>query len=246
MAERKTALITGASRGIGKEIARKLAKEGFNIGLNYRSDENAAKIVKEELEKFGVEVLLIQGDVSKMEDCERIFEETVSQFGKVQVLVNNAGITRDKLILRMSEEDFDDVIDANLKSAFMMMKVSAKHMSKNRYGKIVNISSIVGITGNAGQINDAASKAGMIGMTKSLAKELGSRGVCVNAVAPGFIKSDMTDKLSEDIIKKYEEAIALKRLGSPEDVANLVFFLAGDESNYITGQVISVDGGMNF
>ncbi|MFB0972485.1 MAG: 3-oxoacyl-[acyl-carrier-protein] reductase [Tissierellia bacterium] len=246
MIERKTALVTGAGRGIGKEIAKKLAQEGFNIALNYRSDESAAKIVKEELENLGVDVLLVQGDVSKMEDCERIFEEAVSQFGKIEVLVNNAGITRDKLILRMTEEDFDDVIDANLKSAFMMMKVLAKHMSKNRYGKIVNISSIVGITGNAGQINYAASKAGMIGMTKSLAKELGSRGVCVNAVAPGFIKSDMTDKLPEDIIKKYEEAIALKRLGSPEDVANLVAFLASDEANYITGQVISVDGGMNF
>lgn len=246
MIERKTALVTGAGRGIGKEIAKKLAQEGFNIALNYRSDESAAKIVKEELENLGVDVLLVQGDVSKMEDCERIFEEAVSQFGKIEVLVNNAGITRDKLILRMTEEDFDDVIDANLKSAFMMMKVLAKHMSKNRYGKIVNISSIVGITGNAGQINYAASKAGMIGMTKSLAKELGSREVCVNAVAPGFIKSDMTDKLPEDIIKKYEEAIALKRLGSPEDVANLVAFLASDEANYITGQVISVDGGMNF
>lgn len=246
MIDRKTALVTGAGRGIGKEIAKKLAQEGFNIALNYRSDESAAKIVKEELENLGVDVLLVQGDVSKMEDCERIFEEAVSQFGKIEVLVNNAGITRDKLILRMTEEDFDDVIDANLKSAFMMMKVLAKHMSKNRYGKIVNISSIVGITGNAGQINYAASKAGMIGMTKSLAKELGSRGVCVNAVAPGFIKSDMTDKLPEDIIKKYEEAIALKRLGSPEDVANLVAFLASDEANYITGQVISVDGGMNF
>lgn len=246
MAERKTALITGASRGIGKEIARKLASKGFNIALNYRSDENVAKIVKEELEKKGVKVLLIQGDVSKMEDCERIAEESIANFGTVEVLVNNAGITRDKLILRMTEEDFDDVIDANLKSTFMMMKVFARHMSKNRYGKIVNISSIVGITGNPGQINYAASKAGIIGMTKSLAKELGSRGVCVNAVAPGFIKSDMTDKLPEDIIKQYEEAIALKRLGRPEDVANLVSFLASDDSNYITGQVISVDGGLNF
>lgn len=246
MAERKTALITGASKGIGKEIASKLADEGYNIVLNYRSNEELAKSVKKELEKKGIEVLLVQGDVSKMEDCERIFNESVKKFGKIEVLVNNAGITRDKLIVRMSEDDFDDVIDSNLKSAFLMMKVFARHMSKNRYGKIINISSIVGLTGNAGQVNYAASKAGMIGMTKSLAKELGSRGVCVNAVAPGFIKSDMTDKLPEDIIKKYEEAIALKRLGSPEDVADLVAFLASDKSNYITGQVISVDGGMNF
>ncbi len=246
MTDRKAALITGASRGIGKEIARKLAKEGYNIALNYRSDENVAQVVKKELEKSGVQVLLLKGDVSKMEDCERIVNDAIENFGTIEILVNNAGITRDKLILRMSEEDFDDVIDANLKSAFMMMKVLARHMSKNRYGKIINISSIVGITGNAGQVNYAASKAGLIGMTKSLAKELGSRGVCVNAVAPGFIKSDMTDKLPEDIIKKYEEAIALKRLGLPEDVANLVSFLASDESNYITGQVISVDGGLSF
>lgn len=245
MADKKVALITGAGRGIGKEIALRLAKDGFDIALNYRSNLEEAKTVEAELQELGADVYIVKGDVSKMQDCEFVFNSSVEYFGKLDVLVNNAGITKDNLILRMTEDDFDAVIETNLKSAFLMMKLAAKHMSKRREGRIINISSIVGVRGNAGQVNYAASKAGVIGMTKSLARELGSRNVLVNAVAPGFIKSDMTDKLSPEVIKKYEEEIALRKLGTTTDVANLVAFLAGDNSSYITGQVISVDGGMN-
>lgn len=243
---KKTALITGSTKGIGKAIAENLAKDGYNIVLNYRSNDDLANEVLEELSSFCGEVFLAKGDVSKFEDCKKIVEDSIEKFGKIDVLVNNAGINRDNLIMRMKEEDFDDVIEANLKSVFLMMKLVSRHMSKNRHGKIINISSVVGLVGNAGQVNYAASKAGIIGMTKSLAKELGSRNVLVNAIAPGFIESDMTDKLDEKIIEKYKESISLKKLGKPEDVANLVKFLASDESNYITGQVISVDGGMSF
>lgn len=243
---KKTALITGGTKGIGKAIASVLAQNDYNIVLNYRSNEEVANKTKEELISFGAEVKLAKGDVSKLDDCKNIIDLGIETFGKIDVLVNNAGINRDNLIVRMSEEDFDDVINSNLKSAFLMMKLVSRHMSKNRYGKIINISSVVGIAGNAGQVNYAASKAGIIGMTKSLAKELGSRNVLVNAIAPGFIKSDMTEKLDEKTIDKYKQSISLNRLGEAEDVANLVKFLASDESNYITGQVISVDGGMSF
>ena len=243
---KKVALITGATKGIGKAIAKKLAENDFNLVLNYRSNEELAKEVEKEMIGLGTKVLLARGDVSKVEDSERIFQEGLDRFQQIDVLVNNAGITKDGLILKMSEESFDNVIEGNLKSAFLMMKVASKHMFKKKSGKIINISSIVGIKGNPGQINYAASKAGLIGMTKSLAQELGSRNVLVNAIAPGFIQSAMTDKLDEKVIKKYEENISLRRLGSPEDVANLAYFLASDLSNYITGQVISVDGGMNY
>lgn len=243
---KKTALITGGTKGIGKAIASVLAQNDYNIVLNYRSNEEVANKTKEELTSFGAEVKLAKGDVSKLDDCKNIIDLGIETFGKIDVLVNNAGINRDNLIVRMSEEDFDDVINSNLKSAFLMMKLVSRHMSKNRYGKIINISSVVGIAGNAGQVNYAASKAGIIGMTKSLAKELGSRNVLVNAIAPGFIKSDMTEKLDKKTIDKYKQSISLNRLGEAEDVANLVKFLASDESNYITGQVISVDGGMSF
>lgn len=245
MLDQKTALITGASKGIGKAIAIQLAKDGFHIVLNYRSNEDLAKEVKKEIEDLGVKCFLAQADVTKIEDCQNIFDQAVEEFGKIDVLVNNAGITRDDLIMRMKEEDFDDVIEGNLKSAFLMCKVFSRHFMKNRRGRIINISSIVGLIGNPGQSNYAASKAGMIGLTKSLAKELGSRNILVNAVAPGFIVSDMTDQLSEEVQEKYAQVIPLRKFGQVEDVANVVSFLASDKSSYMTGQVLSVDGGLH-
>lgn len=241
---KKVALITGGTKGIGRKIAEKLSQSEYDIILNYRSDEEAALEFEKELQSYGSEVLLVKGDVTSVEDCQNIVDKGLEKFEKIDVLVNNAGITKDNLLMKMSIEDFDDVIETNLKSAFIMMKLVSKSMMKKRSGKIINISSIVGLTGNPGQINYAASKGGLNSMTKSLAKELGSRNVLVNAVAPGFIKTDMTDKLSDKVIDSYKENIPLKRLGDPEDVANLVVFLASDKSNYITGQVISVDGGM--
>lgn len=241
---KKVALITGGTKGIGRKIAEKLSQSEYDIILHYRSDEEAALEFEKELQSYGSEVLLVKGDVTSVEDCQNIVDKGLEKFEKIDVLVNNAGITKDNLLMKMSIEDFDDVIETNLKSAFIMMKLVSKSMMKKRSGKIINISSIVGLTGNPGQINYAASKGGLNSMTKSLAKELGSRNVLVNAVAPGFIKTDMTDKLSDKVIDSYKENIPLKRLGDPEDVANLVVFLASDKSNYITGQVISVDGGM--
>ncbi|MDU1322595.1 3-oxoacyl-[acyl-carrier-protein] reductase [Clostridium sporogenes] len=242
--EGKTAIVTGASRGIGRAIAKKLASMGANLVLNYRSSAKEIDTLLEEIKEFGVETLVIQGDVSSFEDSKKIADETKNKFGTIDILINNAGITKDSLILRMAEEDFDKVISVNLKGVYNCSKHIAPIMLKQRSGKIINISSVVGVAGNAGQCNYAAAKAGVIGITKSLAKELGSRGITVNAVAPGYIKTDMTDTLPEKMKKSIEDLLPLKRLGTPEDVAEAVGFLASDKAEYITGQVIHVDGGM--
>ena len=240
----KVAFITGATRGIGKAIALELAKEGYNIALNYRTENEALENLKKEISEIGVECYPVQGDVSKAEDSERMTKEIIEHFEQIDVLVNNAGITKDNLILRMKEEEFTDVINVNLVGTFNITKNVIKYMTKKRYGKIINLSSVVGISGNAGQSNYAASKAGIIGFTKSIAKELASRNIIANAVAPGFIQTDMTNVLKDEIKEAIEGTIPLKRLGTAEDVAKVVKFLASDESSYITGQVINVDGGM--
>lgn len=241
----KTAVVTGGSRGIGRAICIALAKNGLNVVINYASNEAAAKAVAEECESHGVKALCVKADVSSATETETLIKTTMEVFGRIDVLVNNAGITRDNLILRMTEEDFDAVIDTNLKSTFLCSKHVAKIMLKQKSGRIVNISSVVGIGGNAGQVNYAASKAGIIGLTKSLAKELASRGITVNAVAPGFIETDMTKELGENTTAALLKEIPLNRLGQAEDVAAAVSFLAGDTAAYITGQVLSVDGGMS-
>ena len=240
----KVAFITGATRGIGRAIALELAKEGYNIALNYRTENEALESLKKEISDMGVECYPVQGDVSKAEDSERMTKEIIEHFEQIDVLVNNAGITKDKLIQRMKEEEFTDVINVNLVGTFNITKNVIKYMTKKRYGKIINISSVVGISGNAGQSNYAASKAGIIGFTKSIAKELASRNITANAVAPGFIQTDMTNVLKDEVKEAIEGTIPLKRLGTAEDVAKVVKFLASDNSNYITGQVINVDGGM--
>ena len=238
------ALITGGSRGIGRVVALNLAKEGYDITFCYTSNEAAAQETVAEIEKTGVKALAVKADVSNESDVNALVQAARDAFGPIEVLVNNAGITRDGLLLRMSEKDISDVLDTNLKGAFFCTKAVLKDMMKSRYGKIINITSIVGVTGNAGQSNYAASKAGLIGFTKSVAKEYGSKGICVNAVAPGFIETEMTDKLPEEVKNTYLERISLKRFGTPEDVANVVSFLAGHKSDYVTGQVIEVTGGM--
>ncbi len=240
----KTALITGATRGIGKQIALTLAQNGYDIAINYRTENEALKETKKEIEQKGVKCLTVQGDVSNFEDCDRFVKEIIEKYGKIDVLVNNAGITKDTLLMRMKKEDFEDVIDTNLVGTFNVTKNVISHMMKARSGRIINISSVVGVAGNAGQTNYSASKAGIIGFTKSLAKEVASRGILVNAVAPGFIETGMTDVLKEDIKEEIAKSIPLKRMGTTQDVANLVKFLAGEDSEYITGQVINVDGGM--
>lgn len=240
----KCAVVTGASRGIGREIALTLAKLGANLVVNYRSNLGAVEGVINEIKQYGVDAVAVQGDVSSFEDSKNIINTATLKFGRIDILVNNAGITRDGLILRMKEQDFDSVIETNLKGAFNCIRHVSAVMLKQKSGKIINIASVVGITGNAGQANYSAAKAGIIGMTKSVAKELGGRGINVNAVAPGFIITDMTDTLSDKTKETISNSIPLKRLGKPSDVANLVAFLASDSSNYITGQVINIDGGM--
>lgn len=240
----KIAIVTGGSRGIGKEICLKFASLGANLVINYIGDKTQAEDTKAECEKLGAKVALSEGDVSKMADCEKLFQTAVDTFGRVDILVNNAGITRDNLLMRMSEEEFDAVIAVNLKGTFNCMKQAARPMMKQKYGKIINMASVVGVTGNAGQVNYAASKAGVIGMTKSMAKELANRGVTVNAIAPGFIRTAMTDVLSDDVKAEITRVIPMGIMGETEDVANLAAFLASDASRYITGQVINVDGGM--
>ncbi len=244
MLKDKVAIVTGGTRGIGRAIALKLADHGANIVINYRNSDKEAEELKAILEGKGVKVLTVKCDISNFEDSKNLMDKCKEVFGKIDILVNNAGITKDTLIMRMKEEDFDNVIDVNLKGTFNCAKHASAIMLKQRFGKIINMTSVVGIAGNAGQVNYAASKAGVIGLTKSLAKELGIRGITVNAVAPGFINTDMTASLSEKVKEEASKNIPLKRLGDPEDVANLVGFLASDAANYITGQVINVDGGM--
>lgn len=240
----KLALITGGTRGIGKQIALTFAKEGYDIAINYRAENDDLKNTKREIETNNVKCFAVQGDVAKFEDCEKFVKQIVEEFGDIDVLVNNAGITRDTLLMRMKEEDFKQVIDTNLVGTFNVTKNVISYMMKARNGRIINISSVVGISGNAGQTNYAASKAGIIGFTKSLAKEVASRNITVNAVAPGFIETQMTAVLKEDIKEEIAKKIPLKRMGTPQDVANVVKFLASSDSSYITGQVIHIDGGM--
>ena len=240
----KCALITGATRGIGKQIAITLAKQGYNIALNYRKENEELENTKKEIEKIGVQVLAVKGDVANFENCENFVKQVIERFGQIDVLVNNAGITKDMLLMRMKKEDFEQVIDTNLVGTFNVTKNVVPYMMKARSGRIINISSVVGISGNAGQTNYSASKAGIIGFTKSLAKEIASRNILVNAVAPGFIETNMTDVLKDDVKQEIAKNIPLKRMGTTQDVANVVKFLASDDSSYITGQVINVDGGM--
>ena len=240
----KVALITGATRGIGKAIAIRLANAGFDIALNQRKENDDLTNTKSEIEKAGVDCLPVQGDISSFEDCERIAKEIFDKFGKIDVLVNNAGITKDMLLMRMKPEDFSSVVDVNLIGTFNMTRNVVPYMVKARSGRVVNISSVVGIEGNAGQANYAASKAGIIGFTKSLARELGSRNILVNAVAPGFIETDMTAVLSDSVRDEIAKKISLRRMGSAEDVAGVVEFLCGEASSYVTGTVIPVTGGL--
>lgn len=244
MLKGKCAIVTGASRGIGKAIALKLAGLGANVVLNYRSSEKEALEVENEIKNMGVDVISVKADISKLNEVENLINTAKEKFGCIDIMVNNAGITKDNLILRMKEEEFDSVIDVNLKGVFNCLKGITPVMVRQKHGKIINISSVVGISGNAGQVNYAASKAGIIGMTKSLAKEIGSRGVNVNAVAPGFIDTEMTQCLGDKVKEEAKKNIPLKRFGQADDVADVVAFLAGSESDYITGQVIHVDGGM--
>ena len=240
----KCALITGATRGIGKQIAITLAKQGYNIALNYRKENEELENTKKEIEEIGVQVLAVKGDVANFEECENFVKQVIERFGQIDVLVNNAGITKDMLLMRMKKEDFEQVIDTNLVGTFNVTKNVVPYMMKAHSGRIINISSVVGISGNAGQTNYSASKAGIIGFTKSLAKEIASRNILVNAVAPGFIETNMTDVLKDDVKQEIAKNIPLKRMGTAQDVANVVKFLASDDSSYITGQVINVDGGM--
>ena len=239
---KRVALITGGSRGIGKEIAKKFASNNYNLVINYVSDNTDLEGLKKEFEN--TEVLFVKADVTNYESCENMVNEAIKEFGRVDVLVNNAGITKDNLLMRMKEEDFDKVININLKGTFNMTKIVTPYMMKQRYGKIVSISSVVGVTGNAGQSNYAASKAGIIGFTKSIARELASRNILANCIAPGFIKTDMTDVLSDAVKESIHTQIPLKKMGEPKEVANAVYFLASEENSYITGQVLNVDGGM--
>ena len=240
----KVALITGATRGIGKQIALTLSKEGYNIVLNYRKENEELESLIKEIENSGVECLAVKGDVSIFDDCKNFVNEAIEKFEKIDVLVNNAGITKDMLLARMSKEDFTQVIDVNLVGTFNVTKNVISYMMKARSGRIINISSVVGVSGNAGQTNYSASKAGIIGFTKSLAKEVSSRNILVNAVAPGFIESDMTNILKDEVKEEIAKSIPLKRMGKPEDISKVVKFLASEDSSYITGQVITVDGGM--
>ncbi|MCU4189267.1 3-oxoacyl-[acyl-carrier-protein] reductase [Flavobacterium sp. HXWNR29] len=242
--EGKVAIITGASRGIGSGIAKVFAQQGANVAFTYSSSAESAMALENELNALGIKAKGYQSNAADFSDAHKLVDDVIAEFGTIDILINNAGITKDNLLMRMSEEDFDKVIEINLKSVFNMTKAVQKIMLKNRKGSIINMSSVVGVKGNAGQANYAASKAGMIGFTKSIALELGSRNIRCNAIAPGFIETEMTAKLNEDVVKGWREAIPLKRGGSPEDVANVCVFLGSEMSAYVTGQVINVDGGM--
>ena len=245
MNDNKVALITGGSRGIGEKIAERFAQAGYNLIINYVSNiENVEELETKIKGNANIEILFIQSDVTSFESCENMVNEAIEKFGHIDVLVNNAGITKDTLLMRMKEEDFDKVINVNLKGTYNVTKNVIPYMMKQKYGKIVNISSVVGVSGNAGQANYAASKAGIIGFTKSIAKELASRNILANCVAPGFIKTDMTDVLSDSVKESINSQIPLKKMGTAEEVANAVYFLGNEENTYITGQVLNVDGGM--
>lgn len=243
--EGKTAIITGGSKGIGKGIASLFAAHGADVAFTYLSSEAQAKEIENELQSHGVKARAYRSDASDFEAAEQLIKDVISDFEKIDILVNNAGITKDNLLMRMTEQDYDDVMRINLKSIFNLTKAIQRTFLKQRSGSIINMSSVVGIKGNAGQANYAASKAGMIGFTKSIALELGSRNIRCNAIAPGFIETEMTDKLDPQTVQSWRDAIPLKRGGSPEDVANACLFLGSDLSTYVTGQVLSVDGGMN-
>ena len=241
---KQTVIVTGGSRGIGRAVAVRLAKDGMNLVINYRGNSAAAEETERLCRELGAEVLLVQGDVSRAEDCEKLTAQAKEAFGRVDVLVNNAGITRDGLLARMTEEDFRAVLDVNLVGPWNMMKAVNRIMMKQRYGRIVNLSSVTGLMGNMGQTNYAAAKAGILGMTKSYAREVASRGITVNAVAPGFIDTDMTEAMPEGAKDKIITGIPMGRTGKPEDVAEAVAFLASEQAGYITGEVLRVDGGM--
>lgn len=240
----KVALVTGAGRGIGKEIALTLAKNGATVIVNYNGSKERAEEVVRLIEEAGGAAKAMRCNVADAADCDAMIKEILGEYNKVDILVNNAGITRDNLLMRMSEEDFDAVLDTNLKGAFHTIQMLSRSFLKNRSGKIINISSVSGVLGNAGQANYSASKAGLIGLTKSVAREFASRGICVNAVAPGFIKTEMTGAMAEDVIENATKAIPMGRMGEAKDIAEMVLFLAGNQSDYITGQVFCVDGGM--
>lgn len=241
----KIALVTGGSRGIGKKIAEALANEGANVVVTATNINKAQEVADELKSKYNLEALALVHDVKSSESCKDVVAKTIEKFGSIDILVNNAGITRDMLVIQMDDSAWNDVIDTNLSGAFYTSREVAKSMLRARKGKIINISSVIGKMGNAGQVNYAAAKAGIIGITKSMAKEFAPRGICVNAIAPGFIQTDMTGVLAEDAVKKIMDITPLKKLGNAEDVANIVVFLASDLSNYITGEVIAVDGGMS-
>ena len=242
--EGKVALVTGGARGIGRAIALELAKGGAIVVINYNGSQDKAMDLKQEIESRGGRAEIYQCNVSDFAKCEELVQGIVKQFGSLDILVNNAGITKDGLLMKMSEEDFDKVIDVNLKGAFNTIRFASRQMLKQKSGRIINLSSVVGVAGNAGQANYASSKAGIIGLTKAAAKELASRGITVNAIAPGFIETDMTDALPEKVKESTVSQIPLARFGRPEDVAKLAAFLASEASGYITGQVLHVDGGM--
>ena len=240
----KVVFITGATRGIGKQIAIEFAKDGYDIAFNYRKENEDLENIKKQIKELNARCLPVKGDVSIFDDTANMVNQIINEFGKIDVLVNNAGITKDALLMRMKKEDFEDVINVNLVGTFNVTKNVIPYMIKQRSGRIINISSVVGVSGNAGQTNYSASKAGIIGFTKSLAKEVASRNILVNAVAPGFIETQMTDVLKQEVKEEIAKNIPLRRMGTPEDVANVVKFLAGEQSSYITGQIINVDGGM--
>lgn len=240
----KTAVVTGASRGIGRAIALQLASEGANVVVNFSGSEQKAQQVVSEIEQLGAKAIAVQANVSDSDSVQNLMTAAVEQFGSIDVLVNNAGITRDNLIMRMKEDEWDEVINTNLKGVFLCTKAVTRQMMKQRSGRIINISSIVGVMGNAGQANYVAAKAGVIGLTKTTARELASRNILVNAIAPGFITTEMTDELPEDIKSSMLNQIPLAKLGQPEDIAKAVVFLASDDASYMTGQTLHIDGGM--
>lgn len=240
----QTALVTGGSRGIGRSIALALAEHGVKVAVNYAGNEAAALETVAQIVELGSEGIALKGDVGNLEQADSLVKEVISTWGRIDILVNNAGITRDNLIMRMKEEEFDQVIETNLKGVFNCLKAATRPMMKQRYGRIINISSIIGVTGNPGQVNYSAAKAGVIGMTKAAARELSSRGITVNCIAPGFIETEMTHQLSDEVRQEHEKGIPLARLGRPEDIAMTAVFLASEGAAYMTGQTLHVDGGM--